>query len=100
EVGQHRREAIGIFEVDDGRAETYTKAVACGRVCERSGEQAGGMDQRELGLAASVIDGANLRRVREERAYHRRAALDMGPEIAKRIGVAALDDSERLRTER
>ena len=92
EVGQDRRKAIGVVEIDDGVAEAGAQLVALRAVRQRAGEQAGVVDARQRCRLAVLVDRLDLGGLRQERAHHGLVALGVQAEIVKRIGVAAFDD--------
>ena len=92
EVGQHRRKAIGIVEIDHGVAEAGAQLVALGAVRQRADEQAGVMNARERRRLAVLADRLDIGGLRQEGAHDVAVALGMQAEIMEGIGVAAFDD--------
>ena len=92
EVGQDRRKAIGVVEIDHGVAEAGAQLVALRAVRQRAGEQPGVVNARELRGFAVLADRLDVRGLGQERAHHGLVALGMEAEIVKGIGVAAFDD--------
>ncbi len=92
EVGEHRREPIGVLELDDIVAEFGAQLIALRAVRHRAGKQPGIMDARELGGCAMLVDGLDITGFGQEGAYHRLAALVVQAEIVEGIGMASLDD--------
>ncbi len=92
EIGEDRREAVGILELHDVLAETHPHVIAGARVRQRSGEQAGIVDAPELADLAAVVDQRDRRRVRQEDAHDLTVILLVRPQIPEWIMVPALDD--------
>ena len=97
EVGQDRRKAVGIVEIDDVVAEAGAQLVALGAVRQRAGEQAGVVNARQRRRFAMLVDRLDLGGLRQERAHHGLVALGVKAEIVEGIGVAAFDDRIGLR---
>ena len=92
EIGQHRRKAVGIVEIDHVLAEAGAQLVAPRAVRQRAGEQAGVVNARQRCGFAMLADRLDLRGLGQERAHHGFAALGVKAEIVKGIGVTAFDD--------
>ena len=92
EIGQDRRKAVGVVEIDHGVAEAGAQLVALGAVRQRAGEQPGVVNARQRRRFAMLVDRIDLRGLRQERAHHGPVALGVQAEIVKRIGVAAFHD--------
>ena len=92
EIGQDRRKAIGIVEIDHGVAEAGAQLVALRAVRQRADEQSGVMDARQRRRLAVLADGIDLGGLGQERAHHGAVALGVQAEIVERIGMAAFDD--------
>ena len=96
EFRQHGRKAVGIVEIDDGLAEAGAQLVPFGAVREEAGEQPVIVDARQRRGLAMLVDRIHLRSVGQECADHGPAALGMGSEIAKGIGMATFQDRAGL----
>jgi hypothetical protein len=97
EVGQNRRKTVGVVEIDHGLAEAGAQLIAPGAVRKRAGEQPVIVNARQRRRFAVLVDGVDLRGLRQERAHHGLVALGMKAEIMKGIGVAAFHDRIGLR---
>src|SRR6185312_9307013 len=91
-VGQDRRKAIGIFDLDDIVAISRAKLVALRAVRHRARKQPGIMDTHELRGLSMLADGLDIGCVGQEGAHHRLLALLVDAKVAEGIGVAAFDD--------
>ena len=69
EVGQDRRKAVGILEIDDVVAEAGAQLVALRAVRQCAGEQAGIVDARQRRRFAVLADGLDIGGLRQERAH-------------------------------
>ena len=92
EVGQDRRKAVGIVELDDIVAEAGAQLIFARAVRQRTGEQPGFMDLLQRRAFAVLADRLDIPRLGEERAHDLPVAFGVQAEIAERIGVAAFDD--------
>ena len=92
EVGQQRRKAIGVVQLDHGVAEPRAQAVAIGRARARAGEQAGVVKPLQRGGVAAFVDRLDVGSLRQEGADHGAVVLEMRPEIVERIGMTAFDN--------
>src|SRR6185437_10747627 len=90
EVGQYRREAIGILELDLLLAVARAQAVLL--AANRAGEQAGRIELGQFALAAVRHECDDLARLRQEYAHDRLVVLAMRPEIMERVGMPGRDD--------
>jgi hypothetical protein len=97
EIGQDRRKAIGIVEIDDGLAESRAQLVPLRAVRQGAREQAGIVNPRQRRGLAMLADRIDLRRLGQESAHHGSVALFVQAEIAKGFGVAAFNDGIGLR---
>ena len=92
EIGQDRRKAVGVVEIDHGVAEAGAQLVALGAVRQGAGEQPGVVNARQRRRLAMLVDRVDLGGLRQERAHHGLAVLGMQAEVMKGIGVAAFHD--------
>lgn len=92
EIGQDRREAIGILELDDVVAEFGAELVMLRAVGQGADEQAGLVDAVKLGDLAVLADGLDVRGFGQESAHHALAPFGMQSEVVEGVGVAALDN--------
>ncbi len=92
EIGQDRRKAVGVLELDDIVAERRAQLVARRAVRQAAREQAGIMDARRAAPPRRARRSPRHCRRRQERRAPRCVTLGMEPEIVERIGVAAFDD--------
>ena len=83
EVGQYGRKAVGVVEFDDVVAEAGAQLVALGAVRQRAGEQAGVVDTRQFRRFAVLVDGIDIRRLRQERTHDGLVVFGMQAEIMK-----------------
>jgi hypothetical protein len=97
EIGQYRRKAVGVVEIDHGLAEAGAQLVALRAVRKRAGKQPGVVNAVQRCGFAMLADRLDIRRLRQERAHHGFPALGVKAEIVERIGVAALDNRIGLR---
>ena len=89
EVGQNRRKAIGIVEIDHLVAEAGAQLVTLGAVGQGTCEQSRVVDACQRSGFAVLTDRIDLGRLGQEGAYHGLATLGMQAKIVKRIGMAA-----------
>ena len=92
EIGQHRREAIGVLELDGFLAEPRAQTIVLSAIARSAGKQSGIVDALKADLVAAVVDDAHRGSIRHEHPHHRLVILDVPPEIAERVGMAPLDD--------
>src|SRR5229473_7279658 len=92
EITQHRREAVGIVEIDDLVAVPGTQLIALRAVRQRAGEQSGVVDTRKFCGLAMFADRLHIGSLWQKRAHDAAVAFGMKAEIMERIGVAAFDD--------
>ncbi len=91
-VGENRRKAIGVVEIDDGLPEARAQLIGFRTVRKNAGKQAVFVDARERGGLAMRVDGVYSLRFGQEGAHDGAAVLGVRAEIVKRIGMAAFQD--------
>ena len=97
EVGQNRRKAIGVLQLDTVVAETHAQPIVRPASSDAGRRTSPASWMRcKRGFVAAVANDRDVRGVRKKNANHRNAVLDMGAEIAERVGVAPLDHGERF----
>ena len=92
EIAQHRRETVGVVELDDIVAELGAQPVAPGAVRQGAGEQAGIVDARKWCGFAVLADRLDIGGFRQESAHHALVAFGVEAKVVEGVGVAALDD--------
>ena len=95
EIGQDRRKAIGVLQLDLAVAEARAQAVMIVARRNRAGEQAGVVDARQFADVARLVEHLDLGGFGQEHAHHRLVVLVVPAEIVERIVVMALDDGAR-----
>ena len=100
EIGQDRREAVGVFELDLPVAVARAQAIVSRPIGQTALEQAGIMDALKIAFVAMLVDDGNAFGIRKEDANDGRVIFYMRAEIAERIGMATLDDGISFRRER
>ena len=99
ELRQDRRKAIGVLDLDDAFAEADAQPIGPRRPRGPANNPAVVNSLQRL-FGAIVADRGDLSRIGEEDAHDRNAVLDMRPEIAEWVGVAAFDHRGRFRGKR
>ena len=99
EVGEHRREAVWVFQVHGLIPEPHQQAITLRPAGQSSHEQPGIVDAHEVADIAPFVDRHDLGGVRQEDAHDRETVFEMRAEIAKRVRVAAFDDRMGFRRE-
>jgi hypothetical protein len=87
ELGQDRREAVGVFELDLPFAVTRAQALVSRPIGQPALEPAGIMDALKIVFVTLFVDDSNFLGIRKEDANDGRAIFDMRAEIAERIGM-------------
>ncbi len=100
EIGQNRREAVGILDLDLPFAVTRAQAIVARSIGQMTLEQAGIVDALKIAFVAKLVDDGNAFGIRKEDANDGRVIFYMRAEIAERIGMATLDDGIGFRRER
>ena len=100
ELGQDRREAVGVFELDLPVAVARAQAIVSRPIGQTALEQAGIVDALKIVFVTLFVDDGNFLGVRKEDANDGRVIFDMRAEIAERIGMATFDDGIGFRRER
>ena len=91
-VGQHRRKAIGVVEIDHGLAEAGAQLIRGRAVGKKSRKQAVVVNARQRRRLAMRRDRVHLVRFGKEGAHDRSAAFGVGAEILEGIGVSPFKD--------
>jgi len=100
ELGEDRGETIGVFQLQLTFAVTHPDAIAARAICKPSFEQPRIVNAPQVAGVPLVVDDGDVLGVGEEHTHQRYLAFDMGAKIAKRIGMATLDDGIGLRRKR
>ena len=100
EIGQDRRKAIGVFDLDLPFAVARAHAIAARSVGQPALEQPGVVNALEIAFVALLVDDRDVLGIRKEDAHDRRVAFDVRAEIVERVGMATLDDGIGFRRER
>jgi hypothetical protein len=100
EIGQDRKETVGVFDLDLPLAVARAHAVAARPVGQPAFEQSGVMNALEASFVALFIDDCDTFRIRKENTDEGYVAFDVGAEIPEGVGMATLDDGISLRRER
>src|ERR1700730_6785680 len=100
EIGQDRREAGGILDLELAFAVTRAQAIVARSIGQTTLEQTGIVDALKIAFVAMLVDDGNAFGIRKEDANDRRVIFYMRAEIAERIGMATLDDGIGFRRER
>src|SRR5215475_4061958 len=100
EIGQDRREAVGIFEFDLTFAIARTQAVVPRPIGHMAFEQAGIMDTLKIVFVTLFVDDGDSLGIRKEDANDGRAVFDVRAEVAERIGMPPLYNGIGFRRER
>src|SRR5262245_33554544 len=99
-IGQDRREAVGILDLDLPFAVARAQAVVSRPIGQTALEQAGIMDALKLAFVPLLVDVADPLSIRNADANHGRAVFDMRAEVAERIGMPPLYNGIGFRRER
>src|SRR5262245_1556301 len=99
-IGQDRREAVGILDLDLPFAVARAQAVVSRPIGPTTLEQAGIMDALKLAFVTLLVDDGDALGIRKEDANDGRVVLDMRAEVAERIGMPPLYDGVGFRRER
>ena len=79
EIGQDRRKAVGVLELDLAVAEARAQPIVRVARGDRPGEQAGVVDARQFADVPGVVDHLDLGGVGQKHAHHRRVVLECRP---------------------
>jgi len=96
-VGQDRRKAVGVLQLDLVVAEPRPQAVVVVARGDRARKQSSVVDSRQLADVSGFVEHLHRRRLGQEHPHHRLAALIVPAEIIEGIVVMALDDRARRR---
>src|ERR1700730_9520120 len=100
EIGQDRREAVGILDLDLPFAVTRAQAIVARSIGQTTLEQTGIVDAWKIAFVAMLVDDGNAFGIRKEDANDARAIFYMRTEIADRTGTATLYAVTGFRGER
>ena len=91
-IGQDRREAVGILDLELPFAVARAQAVVSRPIGYTTLEQAGIMDALKLAFVTLLVDDGDPLGIRKEDANDGRAVFDMRAEVVERIGMPPLYD--------
>ena len=91
-VGQHRRKAIGVVEIDHRLAEAGAQLIRGRAVGKKSGKQAVVVNARQSSRLAMRSDRVHPLRFGQEGAHDRSATFGVRAEILEGVGVPAFED--------
>ena len=100
EVGQDRRKAIGVLQLDLVVAEARPQLVMRVERLDRTGEQAGIVNARQIVDVACLVEDLHRRRFRQEHAHDALVTFMVPAEIIERVVMTPLDDRARGRRNR
>ena len=91
-VGKHRREAVGVFQLNHIVAEAGAELIAPRAFRRGAREQPGLVNPRQLCGITLLANCVDLRGLGQEGAHDGLAAFLVQSEIVEGIGVAPFDD--------